>query len=100
MNRYDGHIFQTFYNDPQNANSLSGNNIVDILQDKDGIIWIATKDGGLTRYDPSQTKEKQFIQFRNNPKDENTVATNRLICLFDYSEDYLLIGAELFSGIF
>ncbi len=88
LNRYDGNIFQTFYNDPQNVNSLSGNNIVDVVQDKQGIFWIATKDGGLTRYDPPQVKDKQFTQFKNNPNDENTIATNRLICLFDYSPEY------------
>ncbi|MFN3939305.1 MAG: two-component regulator propeller domain-containing protein, partial [Chitinophagales bacterium] len=60
LNRFDGIFFTTFYADNSNPNSLSGNYIVEIIQDRDEIFWIATLDGGLTRYDPRQTRDKQF----------------------------------------
>lgn len=100
LNRFDGRMFKTFRNVPSNPNSLSGNFIVQVLQDKQGIYWIATKDGGLTRYDAKAPDEKQFTQIRNNPKDSSTIATNRLICLYDWDENYLLVGAEVVPGIF
>ncbi|MFI5134690.1 MAG: two-component regulator propeller domain-containing protein, partial [Chitinophagales bacterium] len=100
LNRYDGNQVQTFYHDNENPNSLSGNDIVDILEDQQNIFWIATKDGGLTRYDPSQLLSNQFRQFKNNPSDKNSIATNRLTCLFDYSNEYLLVGAEVCTGFF
>jgi len=100
LNRYDGNEVQTFYHDNQNPNSISGNDIVDVLEDQQNIFWIATKDGGLTRYDPSQLRDKQFHQFKNNPGDRNSIATNRLTCVFDYSSEYLFVGAEVCSGFF
>lgn len=100
INRFDGRRFQVFKNKPQDANSPSGSQFVDVLQDAQGIFWFASRDGGLTRYDPQAEEVKQFRQFRNNPKDSNSIATNRLLCLHDWDENYLLIGAEGVPGIF
>ncbi len=100
LNRFDGRKFEIFRSDPNNPNSLSGNFIIDVLQDKQSIYWIATKDGGLTRYDAHAPAGQQFRQFKNNPKDVASLATNRLNCLYDWDENYLLIGAEVYPGIF
>ncbi|MEO5673650.1 MAG: two-component regulator propeller domain-containing protein, partial [Chitinophagales bacterium] len=100
LNRYDGNTVQTFYHNSQDPNSLSGNDIVDIVQDKQNIFWIATKDGGLTRYDPSQFQGNQFTEFSNDPSNKKSIATNRLNCLYDYNDDFLLIGAEVCTGMF
>ncbi len=100
LNRFDGRIFKVFRNDPASTNSLSGNNIVDIVQDKSGIYWVATKDGGLSRYDPNALSGHEFKQYRNNPKDPSSIATNRLLCLYDWDDTYLLIGAEVKPAIF
>ncbi len=58
------------------------------------------KDGGLTRYDPSQPMSSQFHQFTHDPLKASSIATNRLNCLLDYNDDYLFIGAEVIPGIF
>lgn len=100
LNRFDGRTFKIFRNIPGNSNSISGNYVVSITQDKKGILWIATKDGGLTRYDKKATRDAQFRQFRHNPKDSTSIATNRLICLYDWDENYLMIGAEVVPAIF
>ena len=100
LNRFDGRQFETFRNNPDDSNSISGNMIADILQDNEGILWIATVDGGLTRYDEKATYSKRFKQFRNNPKDKKSIATNRLNCLYDWDANYLVIGAEQFPAIF
>ena len=36
--------------DPSGKTSLSGKNIVSILEDKEGAVWIGTDDGGLNCY--------------------------------------------------
>ena len=100
LNKFDGRAFKKFRNNPADTNSLSSNNISAILEDRQGIFWIASKDGGLTRYDENAPDRQQFRQFKNNPKDSNSIATNRLICLYDWDENYVLIGAEAFAGIF
>ncbi len=100
LNKFDGRIFKTFRNNPNDTNSLSGNFIVSIIQDAQHIFWIATKDGGLTRYDGNALSGKEFRQFKNNPKDNESIATNRLNCLYDWDETYLAVGAEAVPGIF
>ncbi len=100
LNKFDGRIFKTFRSNPTDTNSLSGNYIVSIIQDAQHIFWIATKDGGLTRYDANAASGKEFRQFKKNPKNPNSIATNRLNCLYDWDENYLAIGAEVVPGIF
>ncbi len=100
LNRFDGRIFKTFRNNLKDTNSLSGNIVVSIVQDRQNVFWIATKDGGLTRFDASAPAGKEFRQFKNNPKDPKSIATNRLNCLYDWDDNYLVIGAEIMPGIF
>src|ERR1043165_2052999 len=100
LNRFDGRIFKTFRCNPKDTNSLSGNIVVSITQDKNHVFWIATKDGGLTRYDETAPAGREFKQFKNNPKDPKSIATNCLNCLYDWDSTYLVIGAEIMPGIF
>lgn len=100
LNKFDGRIFTTFRHNPADSNSLSGNYIVSIIQDEKHIFWIATKDGGLTRYNEKANSGKEFKQFKNDPNNSRSIATNRLNCLYNWDENYLAIGAEVFPGIF
>jgi len=100
LNKFDGRFFKTFRNNPTDTNSISGNYIVSIVQDAQHIFWIATKDGGLTRFDENAASGKEFRQFKNNPKDAKTIATNRLNCVSVWDENYIAIGAEVVPGIF
>jgi ligand-binding sensor domain-containing protein len=54
---------------------LTNNVINDILQDSIGFIWIATNDG-LFRYDGTE-----FITFRNQPGDSNSIPHNAVQAL-------------------
>lgn len=94
LNRYDGNYFQRFYNEDGNANSLSGNVIIDVIEDMQGIFWIATRDGGLTRYDPMANRDKQFMQFKNDTADSNSIISNRMTALTELNEDFILISCE------
>lgn len=100
LNCFDGRIFKTYRNNPKDTNSLSGNLIVGITQDAQHIFWIATKDGGLTRYDANAPAGKEFRQFKNDPLNKKSIATNRLNSVADWDENYLVIGAEVVPGIF
>ncbi len=100
LNKFDGRVFKIYRNNSADSNSVSGNYIDDIIEDKQHIFWIATKDGGLTRFDENAPADNQFRQFRNNPDDSTSIATNRLNCLYDWDENYLLIGGEMGPAIF
>jgi hypothetical protein len=41
--------FFSFYNNPTDSNSLSGNSITEIACDKNGFIWVGTYGQGLNR---------------------------------------------------
>lgn len=69
-------------------NGLSGNSINDILQDQDGFLWIATKDG-LNRYDGYE-----FKIFRHSPDDPHTLPENWVEVLYLDKQNRLWIGTN------
>lgn len=92
LNRYDGHTFTVFRNDPGNPSSISGNIVTDILEDKDGLLWIATADGGLTRYDHRLPPAHQFKQYRHLPSDTSSIPINIVNTLLSDQRGYLWLG--------
>jgi len=75
LNRYDGHQFKVFYNDPADSTTLSSNYVKDILEDGHGDLWIATHGGGLNRFD---RKKNSFSHFLYDPANPNTVSSNMI----------------------
>ena len=49
--------YQTIFND---STSLSGSNVWHIVEEKPGILWIGTTDGGLNRFDIRTGKFKRY----------------------------------------
>ncbi len=68
---------------------LSNNNVISITQDRDGFIWIATKDG-LNRFDTNS-----FTIFRKSDTNENSICSNVLNCVYaDRFNDIVWIATE------
>ncbi|WP_157766354.1 ATP-binding protein [Pedobacter ginsengisoli] len=65
---------------------LSQGLINDMLQDKEGFIWIATK-GGLNRYDGYT-----FKTFTTDPQDDNSISSNSTSNLLEDSKGRLWVG--------
>ena len=97
LNRYDGQYFKVFRNSPGDTSSLSGNIITALKEDENGIIWIATADGGLTKYDYRLPAKKQFKQYRHIKGDSTTVPVNSINALLEDKEGYLWIATNGFS---
>jgi signal transduction histidine kinase/DNA-binding response OmpR family regulator/ligand-binding sensor domain-containing protein len=70
------------------AQGLSQGMVFDILQDKEGFIWIATKNG-LNRYDGYD-----FKVFSNDPYNSHTLSSNTIIKLFEDSKGRIWAGTE------
>jgi signal transduction histidine kinase/DNA-binding response OmpR family regulator/ligand-binding sensor domain-containing protein len=68
------------------ADGLSQGMIYDILQSKDGFLWIATKDG-LNRYDGYH-----FEVYTNDPFNPYSIAGNEITSLFEDSRGNIWIG--------
>jgi len=48
LHRYDGHEFNHYHHDAANPNSLAGDTISDLLIDRKGQLWVATRGGGIS----------------------------------------------------
>lgn len=77
-----------FFQRLSTEDGLSNNLINDILQDKNGFLWIATDDG-LNRYDGYE-----FKIFRNNPSDSNSLSDNSIWSLAEDKSGRLWIGTK------
>lgn len=69
------------------AQGLSQGMIYALLQDKEGFIWIGTKEG-LNRYDGYN-----FKVFTNNPYDPHSISSNNIRTLFEDSKGRIWAGA-------
>ena len=89
LNRYDGYTFKTYKPDPDSLYSLSDRWINSIVEDQEGYLWIATRLGGLNRYDP---RTEQFIHFRHDEANPSSIGSDRVNVLYLDKKGNLWIG--------
>jgi ligand-binding sensor domain-containing protein len=89
LNKYDGYTFTVMRNDPDNPNSLSHNNITCLFEDKAGILWVGTNNGGLNRYDPNTGS---FIHYRHDPNDPHSISNDVILAICEDRYGTLWIG--------
>lgn len=94
LNRYDGKYFTRYSNDVANKSSISGNIITDIIEDDHQFLWIATAEGGLSRYDFRQKAASQFKQFRHDEKNKYSIPENRILSIKDDKHGYLWLATS------
>lgn len=70
------------------AQGLSQGMVYDILQDKEGFVWVGTKDG-LNRYDGYT-----FKVFTNDPANNKSLSSNSINKLFEDSKGRIWVGTE------
>lgn len=71
------------------SDGLPNNNITTFLQDKNGFIWIGSKEG-LVRYDGYE-----FKSYKNDPNDTTTIKNNAVTYLFEnYNGDIWVMAGD------
>ena len=60
LTRWDGLNFRHFQPNPVDSTTIMGTSIMDIIEDKDGYIWMLVHNKGLSRYDPNTDTFKNF----------------------------------------
>ncbi|MDX2247976.1 MAG: two-component regulator propeller domain-containing protein [Bacteroidia bacterium] len=96
---FDGRMFRNYFSG-EGLDPISGNYITALAEDREGVLWIATLDGGLTRLDFRRAEGERTRVFYHHPGDVSTLPVNRLRSLIDFDEDYLLLSGELAPVVF
>ena len=84
-------MFTHYSHIPGDGASLSSNEIMSIAQDKDGIIWIGTKNGGLNRFDRTTGRS---IHYRHDPNNSGSLSDNWIWSLMADDDHILWIGTS------
>ena len=91
-----GTLYGLCYYNPESddftrVTSLGNIFVNDILQTKDGMVWVGTLGGGLFRFNPNDNK---WTTFKNDPKNPASLAHNKIISLYEDSKATLWITTE------
>lgn len=88
--RFDGHRTISYQYNEKSSQGLSGHPGRALLEDKDGILWVSTRGGGLNRFDP-MTEKFQSIKKSNAP---NSLSNNIVSKLTLGEADILWVGTR------
>lgn len=92
LSRYDGRHFAVYRHIPNDSTTISGNTITDLHEDSDSVLWIATRDGGMSRYDYRLSPDRQFKQFRYDPKNAKGIPENSINAIAEDKVGCLWLG--------
>ncbi|MEX0906149.1 MAG: two-component regulator propeller domain-containing protein [Balneolaceae bacterium] len=70
------------------AHGLSQNTVHDIIKDRDGFIWLATRNG-LNRFDG-----KSFHAYRNQPDDPSSISSSFVWVMYEDSKSNFWVGTS------
>ncbi len=72
--------------------SLSNNIVYSIIQDDDSHLWIATRGGGLNRFD---SMTGQFKAFRFSSGNPGSISSDDILCLYKDRKGFLWAGTSM-----
>lgn len=79
--RFDGSSLKNYVHDPNNPHSLGGNYVRDMLRDKEGKLWLATANAGLSYFDPKLPESQAFTNYRANIDNPKALISNELYAI-------------------
>jgi diguanylate cyclase (GGDEF)-like protein len=89
LNRYDGTTVKVFRRGDDLDRDLGSNLISSLLVTRNGTLWVGTRGGGLSRYQPANDS---FETFRNDPLDATSLGSDDIIDLAEDLSGRLWIG--------
>ena len=91
VNCHDGYGFKILRNDPTDPNSLSHNQTMVIYEDKAGVLWIGTYNGGLNRYD---LRTKMFRRFQHDSNNPASLSHDIVRAIYEDRRGTLWVGTD------
>lgn len=89
--RFDGIRTLGFLNNPLDSTSISDNRILDIYEDHDGDLWIATQDGGLNRFNRTQAT---FTRYQPDSRSKTAIRSNRVAFAYQDRSKRIWVASE------
>ncbi|MEM1190298.1 MAG: two-component regulator propeller domain-containing protein [Pseudomonadota bacterium] len=83
--------YRHYAHDPNDASTLSSNNVTSILGDANGRLWIGTYGGGLNLLN---TRSGKFTTYRHRSDDDSTIGSDRVLALYRDRDGQLWVGTE------
>lgn len=87
--RYDGYQLRTFKHEYGNPNSITNNEIRNLMEDSKGNIWITTVYGGINVYNP---KSDTFNSYQYDPQGKQTLSHNNTTAIYEDTDGIIWIG--------
>ncbi len=87
--RYDGYSFLTYIHDPDDPNSISGNDVRCIVEDPEGNLWIGTLGYGLNYF---VRDEDRFVPYRHDPSDPGSLPWDEIVSMVIDADGSLWLG--------
>ncbi|MDJ0916493.1 MAG: sigma 54-interacting transcriptional regulator [Woeseiaceae bacterium] len=91
LNRFDGHNFRIYAEDPDNPEALADDGIRTLFLDDTGLLWIGTDAGGLSAFDPVTETFKTYL---HDPTDRTSIADNLVRVVMEDSAGNLWVGTD------
>ena len=90
LNRYDGYTFTVYRPDVNAPSSLKDRTITALAEDTNGILWVGTRQGGLSSFDPATGIFTNYVHIEG---DDTTIASDQINSLSP-DESGLWIGTD------
>jgi signal transduction histidine kinase/ligand-binding sensor domain-containing protein/DNA-binding response OmpR family regulator len=86
--------FIQYKHDPNDPTSLGSNIVLSIYEDKSGVLWIGTYDGGLNKLIRSDSEESPstFIQYKRDRNDPTSLRSTTVFSICEDKSGDLWIG--------
>ena len=81
--------FFRYQHDPTDPHSLSHDMAVSIFEDREGLLWVGTGGGGVSKLD---LQPKQFALYQHEPGNPNSLAANDVRALYEDRFGDLWVG--------
>ena len=88
LDRYDGHSFVVYKNDPRDTGSLSDNVFGDLFEDNQGFLWLAAYPG-INKFDPTTERSTRYL---HDPANPNSFSSHSVSSIVADSRGHLWFG--------
>ncbi len=89
FDRQTERLTRLFHHDESSPESLNDDAVISVYQDRGGVLWVGTENGGLNALNFQQ---KQFARYGYRPADPDSLSPGRVTAIYRDSEDALWVG--------